>query len=270
MIRTGSLKHWPASLRWSMPWHGAMALGLASAPAQWPLWLGGLVVNHVALTAAGLTPRSSLLGPNITRLPEPARAQSVISLTFDDGPDPRVTPQVLDLLAQYQASASFFCIGTALQRHPALARRIVAAGHSIENHTQRHSHVFSFLGPNGFRREISAAQATIAELTGAAPRFFRAPAGMRNPLLQPVLAELGLQLTSWTRRGFDTVAGEPELVYQRLERRLAASDILLLHDGHAASSPSGKPVILEVLPRLLDRIREQRLRALSLPQAFAL
>ncbi len=263
------MKNWSKLMRWSVPWHGAMALGYVVAPAHWPVWLSGLVLDHAALTAAGLTPRSKMLGPNLTRLPESARSQRMIALTFDDGPDPVVTPQVLALLAQARAQASFFCIGTALRAHPQIAEQILKAGHSLENHTQHHSHQFSFLGRAGFRREIAAAQSTVAKLSGVAPKFFRAPAGLRNPLLQPVLAELGLQLTSWTRRGFDTVAGDAELVYQRLEKNLAAGDILLLHDGHAALSRRGAPVILEVLPRLLARIAELGLRPVSLPQAFA-
>ncbi len=262
------MKAWSNLMRWSVPWHGAMALGWALAPGQWPVWLSGLAANHAALTAAGLVPRSSLLGPNITRLPELACKQQMIALTFDDGPDPAVTPMVLAMLEQAQARASFFCIGTALQKHPQLAVQIVKAGHSLENHTQRHSHRFSFLSAAGFRREILAAQSTIENISGVAPKFFRAPAGMRNPLLQPVLADLGLSLTSWTRRGFDTVAADSDLIFQRLERNLSAGDILLLHDGHAARSRSGSPVILEVLPRLLKRILELELRAVSLPEAF--
>lgn len=262
------MNHWSNLMRWSVPWHGAMAAGWAMAPGQWQIWLGGLAANHLALTAAGLTPRSSILGPNLTRLPEAASRQQMIALTFDDGPDPAVTPEVLDLLARAQAGASFFCIGTALRKHAKLAAQIVEAGHSIENHTYSHSHRFSFLSPSGFRSEIAAAQSMISGISGVAPKFFRAPAGMRNPLLQPVLAELGLSLTSWTRRGFDTVAADADLVYRRLSRNLSAGDILLLHDGHAARNRSGTPVILEVLPRLLRRIRELELRAVSLPQAF--
>lgn len=262
------MKYWSTLMRGSIPWHGAMAIGWALMPGQWPIWLAGLAANHAALTAAGLVPRSSMLGPNITRLPESARKQRMIALTFDDGPDPTVTPRVLELLAQAQVKASFFCIGTALQKHPQIAAQIIKAGHSIENHTQRHSHSFSFSGPSGFRNEIRLAQSTIEDISGHAPKFFRAPAGMRNPLLQPVLADLGLSLTSWTRRGFDTVASDAELILRRLEKNLSAGDILLLHDGHAARSRTGTPVILEVLPRLLSRIAELGLRPVSLPQAF--
>ena len=99
------------------------------------------------------------------------------------------------------------------------------------------------------------AQDSIVAATGCAPRFFRAPAGLRNPFLEPVLARLGLTLASWTRRGFDTVASDPAAVFARLAQPLRAGDILLLHDGNAARSPTGTPVILDVLPRLLGAVQ---------------
>jgi peptidoglycan/xylan/chitin deacetylase (PgdA/CDA1 family) len=110
-------------------------------------------------------------------------------------------------------------------------------------------------------------------VTGQNPRFFRAPAGLRNPFLEPILKRLNLQLASWTRRGFDTVNADPEDVYRRLERSLAGGDILLLHDGHAAraragSPAAGTPVILEVLPRLLETLSRRQLRPVTLRAAL--
>ncbi len=89
-------------------------------------------------------------------------------------------------------------------------------------------------------REIGAAQASLADIVGEAPRFFRAPAGLRNPFLAPVLQRLDLQLVSWTRRGFDTVRRDPDAMLARLGSRLAAGDILLAHDGNAARDPNGR------------------------------
>ena len=103
------------------------------------------------------------------------------------------------------------------------------------------------------RVDIEAAQARIADVTGRLPMLFRAPAGLRSPLLAPVLARSGLQLASWTRRGFDTVASDADKVYQRLNRHLGAGDILLLHDGKSAALLNGRPIIFDVLPRLLSR-----------------
>ena len=205
-----------------------------SSPPAWPWALGAVGANHLVLTGGGLWPRSRWLGRNWTRLPAAAAARQEIAITIDDGPDPEVTPAVLDLLDAHKARATFFVIASAAARHPALCREIVRRGHSVQNHSDRHSHTFSLLGPRGLAREIGAAQARLADLVGVAPRFFRAPAGLRNPLLAPVLERLDLELVSWTRRGFDTVRREPAGVLARLCDGLGAGDILLLHDGNAA------------------------------------
>ena len=252
---------------------GAVHLGAAAAvfarPRAWPWALGAVALNHAALAATGLWPRSQLLGPNWTRLPEQAGTTAGVAITIDDGPEPDVTPQVLARLAQYRACATFFCVGERVLRYPDLAQEIVRRGHAIENHSQRHRHNFSLLGPGGVSAEISRAQESIFRVTGSRPRFFRAPAGLRNPFLDPVLARLKLRLASWTRRGFDTVIADPDAVFRRLARSLQSGDILLLHDGHAARSRSGKPVILEVLPRLLDALNAQGLTPVTLRSALA-
>jgi peptidoglycan/xylan/chitin deacetylase (PgdA/CDA1 family) len=247
---------------------GALALVLAR-PSAWPWAVGAVVADHALLTAAGLTPRSALLGPNWTRLPAAAGDRREVAITVDDGPDPRVTPRVLDLLEERGAKATFFCIGERVQRHAELTREMVRRGHSVENHSQRHLNYFSLLGPRGLVAEVERAQDTIGITTGQQPLFFRAPAGLRSPFLDPVLSRLGLRLASWTRRGFDTVNSSAPTVLGKLTRGLGAGDILLLHDGHAARTASGAAVILEVLPRLLDALACARLTPVTLRAALA-
>jgi peptidoglycan/xylan/chitin deacetylase (PgdA/CDA1 family) len=246
---------------------GAAAAALAR-PHVWPWALGAFVANHVGLAAAGLWPRSQLLGPNWIRLPAQNGVAARVAITIDDGPDPDVTPQVLSQLAAHHAHATFFCVGVRVERYADLAREIVSRGHAIENHSQRHRHNFSLLGPGGMSAEISRAQDSILRVTGSRPRFFRAPAGLRNPFLDPILARLHLHLASWTRRGFDTVNANADAVYRRLASPLQDGDILLLHDGNAARSRGGKPVILEVLPRLLDALASIELRPVTLRSAL--
>ena len=248
--------------------HLAALAAVVVAPALWPWALAAVVLNHVAITAIGLTPRSHWLGQNITRLPAAAVARREVALTIDDGPEPAVTPAVLDLLDAAGHKATFFCIAERVQAHPALAREILARGHSIQNHTARHRHDFSFLGPRGYAAEIERAQQMLEAVTGQRPRCFRAPAGLRNPFLAPVLHRLGLTLVSWTRRGFDTRERDAPKVLARLTRGLAAGDILLLHDGNAARSAAGRPVVLEVLPPLLARLDADGLRSVTLPEAL--
>ncbi|HXQ64445.1 MAG TPA: polysaccharide deacetylase family protein [Steroidobacteraceae bacterium] len=254
-------RRWRASrlVTASVAMHAAAVGAVALRPGLWPWALGGLIADHGLLTAAGLWPRSSLLGANLTRLPPPAAGRREIAVTIDDGPDPDVTPGLLAILEQQQVRATFFCIGERVASNPDLARDIVRRGHAIENHSLRHLYRFPLLGPRAMADEISTAQQIIESTVGEAPQFFRAPAGLRNPFLDPILARLGLQLASWTRRGFDTVNDRPAEVLARLTRQLGPGDILLLHDGHAARTPSGRPVALEVLPALLEAIAAARL-----------
>jgi peptidoglycan/xylan/chitin deacetylase (PgdA/CDA1 family) len=244
------------------------ATAMLARPGTWPWAVGALAANHLGLAAAGLWPRSRLLGPNWTRLPERSGVASGVAITIDDGPDPAVTPQVLAQLAEHGAHATFFCVGVHVERYPDLAREIVGRGHDIENHSQRHRHNFSLLGPAAMAAEIARAQDGILRVTGSSPRFFRAPAGLRNPFLDPVLTRLQLDLVSWTRRGFDTVNTNADAVYRRLANPLRDGDILLLHDGNAARSRGGAPVILEVLPRLLDALAAKQLRPVTLRSAL--
>ncbi len=246
--------------------HTLAVASLLAAPSRWPWALGLVACDHVALTVAGLIPRLSLLGPNLLRLPPSAGPH--VALTFDDGPDPAVTPHVLDLLDRHRARASFFCIGEAVLRHRSLAREIVARGHRIENHSFHHSKAFSLYLPGRQRSEIEQAQATIADAVGRPPVLFRAPAGLRNVFLEPILAAGGLRLVSWTRRGFDTVTRDPRRVSAKLMRGLAAGDILLLHDGEPARDASGRPVALEALEVVLSELERRGLSSIPVDEGL--
>jgi peptidoglycan-N-acetylglucosamine deacetylase len=242
-------------------------------PHWWPWTLSAVLADHLLLAVSGLWPRSHLLGPNWTHLPPPAAGPcegmpAAVAITIDDGPDPEVTGRVLEVLDAHGARATFFCIGERVERHPAIARAIVAAHHEIGNHSYRHLMSFSLMGPRAVACEVARAQAVIGEATGEVARFFRAPAGLRNPFLEPALTRANLQLVSWTRRGFDTVYGSAGRVLGSLTRDLRGGDILLLHDGHAARTPAGTPVILEVLPRLLRALQAVQLAPITLRQAL--
>ena len=247
--------------------HIAAAVLLLAQPSAWGLALAAVALNHLALIGAVFFPRAQWLGPNLARLPAAAAARDEISLSFDDGPDPEVTPRVLEVLDRYRARASFFCVGRKAAAHPELMKEIARRGHTVENHSQRHSPAFAFSGLGRLRREVDEAQAAIAGLTGRVPAYFRAPAGFRSPQLDPVLGERGLRYASWTRRGFDTVEKDPAAVLRRLTRDLRAGDMLLLHDGSAARTREGEPVVLAVLPRLLELLARRGLKPVTLPAA---
>jgi peptidoglycan/xylan/chitin deacetylase (PgdA/CDA1 family) len=256
---------------------GLLHVGVLAALVRWPtLWsslLLTLLADHALITVAGLWPRSTLLGPNCRRLGDAGSRQRAVALTFDDGPEPGVTPQVLDLLERAGARATFFLIGERAAREPGLVRAIADAGHTIANHTWSHSKAFALLPPRAIAAELDRTQDLLATLTGNSPVFFRPPAGIRNVLLEPLLARRGLHLASWTRRGLDAFAHDAETVYRRLAYALSPGDILLLHDGQLTGvqqrrSSSQGPLALAVLPRLLETLARKRLTSMALTSAL--
>jgi len=253
-------------VRLSAGLHAGAAAALL-LPGAWPWALGAVGLNHLALTAAGMVPSCRLLGPNFTRLPASHALRNEVALTLDDGPHPDLTPQALALLAEHGARASFFLIGERAQRHPGLVRAILAGGHTVENHTHTHPLHFSTFGMAAQRRQILCAQQAI-QAAGGQPRYFRPPVGLRNPLLDPVLAGLGLHHASWSRRGADGWLADPVRILRRLDG-VAAGEVLLLHDGTWRPDPGGRPPLLTVLPALLQRLRAQGLRAVPLPDPWA-
>jgi peptidoglycan/xylan/chitin deacetylase (PgdA/CDA1 family) len=237
---------------------------MATSPARWRFLSGLVVANHLFLGAAGLLPRSRILGPNVSRLPPGQAVEGLVSLTFDDGPDPEVTPAVLRLLAEHGARVSFFFVGRQADRHPDLVAATVHGGHQVENHSYSHSYTFAFGGPATLGREIDRAQEALGRTSGRSPRFFRPPAGIRSPLLEPILARRDLLLASWTRRGYDAVDGNAARVAGRLLKGLASGDVLLLHDGRPARDKHGRPVVLQVLSNVLEELRGRDLRSVPL------
>ena len=256
----------PAAIRVSAALHIGCVAGLAIDPASWSYIAAALAGNHVVLGLAGMWPRSTWLGPNLRRLPPDSIARREIALTFDDGPDPALTPRVLELLDRYDAKATFFCIAEHAAAHRDMVREVIRRGHTIENHTFRHPGAFAIYGMRRLRREIEAAQDTLAVLSGRPPAFFRAPMGLRSPLLYPVLARAGLMHVSWTRRAFDTVDPDPHRVVERLHRDLAAGDILALHDRPPARTRR-QPATLTALPALLERAVRDKFRCVTLGAA---
>ena len=255
--------------RWRpRPFLGASALlhvGAGALVAWRPelLWPAALTLlgDHAAIMGSCLVPRCALVDHNVRRASGSAKRPSVV-LSFDDGPDRRTTPRVLDMLDEAGFSASFFCVGERVDSEPRLAREIVRRGHRIENHTYSHSHLFAFYGPGRMRRDIGRAQQTIERVSGRRPRWFRAPAGLRNPWLDPVLHGLDLRLVSWTRRGYDALSRDGAQILRRLRQGLSPGAILLLHDGSSLRESATR--VLDVLPGLLESIESAGLGARAL------
>ena len=150
-----------------------------------------------------------------------ATGRNEVWLTIDDGPDPASTPRVLELLAEHGARATFFVVGRQVARHPDLARRIAAEGHTLANHTQSHP-VFDFwmVCPRRAGEEIDACGRALCEAGVDAEPYFRPPVGVRSPFVEGQLALRGLAMVLWTARGFDASGRKPEDALHRIAPRI--------------------------------------------------
>lgn len=260
---------WQPSLliKFSVILHAVLLVVLLASPQLWRWLLAIFIADHLLIALVGLWPRSNWLGPNWTKLPAAAAKRNQVALTIDDGPEPLVTKPVLDILDRYQVKATFFYIGEQAKQHPDLCREIIKRGHAIENHSQHHKLYFSMLGTKGIMQEIIEGQETLSNVTGKHPQFFRAPAGLRNPFLDPILNRLGLRLASWSVRAFDTKVRDPEKVKSKLIAGLRPGAIVLLHDGNAARTKDDVPIIVAVLPALLEAAQAKGLNFVTLADA---
>jgi len=173
-----------------------------------------------------------------------------VALTFDDGPDLRSTPQLLELLQEQKIPAAFFCIGRRVEENPELAARIVREGHMLGNHSYAHSNFTNFYSRSRLRTELQQAQVAVEKACGMAPKLFRPPVGLSNPNTFRAAQDLDLKVIGWSIRSLDTVIKEPEKIIARIRRGLEPGAIILLHDGNI---PVEK--LIATVKTLLDTLR---------------
>ncbi|MDX1271883.1 polysaccharide deacetylase family protein [Bizionia paragorgiae] len=156
--------------------------------------------------------------------------KKIIALTFDDGPHPEYTPKVLALLKQYEAKATFFCIGKHVEKHPEIVQAIINQGHSIGNHSYTHSNTIAFKSKQGWLEEIKRTDALITKITGVSTKLFRPPFGVTTPHLAAALKVTGPICVGWNIRSFDTFFKTPKTISNRVLNHIHPGSIILLHD----------------------------------------
>ena len=191
-----------------------------------------------------------------------------VALTFDDGPDPRWTPAVLDLLDERNHRATFFVIGERAANQLALLRDIAIRGHEIANHSWSHSYLTPFMSPAMLASELHRTNAVVEGATGRRPRWFRPPVGLLSPRVVAGADRANMELVHWTATGRDGVARTTaDEAFKRLEPALEPGAILVLHD--ARISGDGEPAARVVLSRVLDRLEAKGLRSVTLTELCA-
>lgn len=240
----------------------------------WPIVNGILVALAVAdalgfvLWYACSWPRSQILGPALFRGPSGSRK---IALTFDDGPLPPYSQQILDILRSRNAKATFFVCGKDVEQHPEILRRICSEGHTIGNHTWSHPYL-CFMNRTKCAEEIDRTQRVIQQATGSAPRFFRPPYGERWFGLYPVLRDRGLRLVQWSASGDDWKLAADDII-SSVRAGLRPGAIVLLHDGRQKAGGYLQELVRRVvgatdgrnqqsIPRNLDADASETVKAL--------
>ncbi|MBU2951268.1 polysaccharide deacetylase family protein [Tamlana agarivorans] len=183
-----------------------------------------------------------------------------IAITFDDGPNPEFTPQVLQLLKTYNAQATFFCIGNQIEGHPELFKEILDNLHVVGNHTYSHSNFFGFFGTKKVVLELERTSEIIEKLSGLKPQLYRPAFGVTNPNINWALKQTGLQSIGWSKRSLDTTGLDESAILKRITSNLKAGDVILLHDS------SQKTIV--VLEQLLLFLQRQNLTPVTIDTLF--
>ena len=197
------------------------------------------------------------------RIDDPAGA----AITFDDGPHPEGTPAALEALQEADAQATFFLCGEQVEREPALAAEIVAAGHTVAVHGYRHRNMLR-LAPRTFVEDLERGIGAIEDAVGLRPEIYRPPYGIFSyPGMVEVKAR-GLRSLLWSRWGHDWRGrATAEGIAAELTEGLRGGDVLLLHDADHYSAPDCWRDTVAALPRVLETIERAGLRAGAVPVA---
>ncbi|HEY8097416.1 MAG TPA: polysaccharide deacetylase family protein [Methylobacter sp.] len=157
-------------------------------------------------------------------------SEKEIALTFDDGPNREYTPQVLSILAQYNAPATFFVIGKNIPGNESLLKQIDAAGHSIGSHSYTHSYWVDFKCVQGFKDELNQTSESVFNIVGKRMKLFRPPYGVTTPNLAKASNALDYRIIGWSIRSFDTTADSAQTITRRVQAQIKPGAIILLHD----------------------------------------
>jgi peptidoglycan-N-acetylglucosamine deacetylase len=200
-------------------------------------------------------------GPVVTRFETDRRE---VWLTIDDGPDPEDTPDLLDLLREHDAHATFFVIGRKVEQCRPLIRRVLEEGHSLGNHTYSHRAAFWWAMPRPLvRREITLCDETLLVASGQKPRWFRSPVGMNNASIHPAAQATGHRVIGWSAAGGDGCPAAPCEIVSRIMKEVTPGAIILIHEGGCSRRRA------VTLARLLEALSAEGYRCV-LPEESAL
>lgn len=188
--------------------------------------------------------------------------EKIIALTFDDGPNAAFSPEVLKVLDEYNATATFFVIGKNIEGNEEILKQIDSKGHLLGNHTFSHSFFIDFKGRKGFMEELTKTTAAVYRITGRQMRFFRPPYGVTTPHLAAAAKDLHYCVIGWNVRSLDATKDPEELIVKRVKEQLQPGSVILFHDTSAKT--------VNVLKQTLNFAKENGFKIVSTERLFGL
>ena len=191
----------------------------------------------------------------------------VVALTFDDGPSPVWTPQILDELKKAGVKATFFMIGKYVEKHPQIARRVVEEGHDIGNHSYDHR-VLIYYKMKTLEREINDAERVIKDITGQTTHYFRPPKAWITYKEKEKIKQMGYKIILWTLNSKDWVTFDDKYMVRFLVHNVRPGDIILFHDGGGVFSTEGgdRHETVKTIPQLVEKLREKGYRFVTITE----
>ena len=226
-------------------------------------WLPSICFLAFALNEIA-NPRGAFLGRVLWK-GDPAG----VGLTFDDGPHPEHTPRVFDILDKYSVKATFFVIGRHVRNHAHIVKEGARRGHLMGNHTQNHFRWMNFLPVEKIRAEITECQDELERCVGYRPRFYRQPAGFRNPRIFGILKRCGMSLAGWQARAFDTQRRNPDAIAATILGKVRPGGVILLHDGSDSRNDDRAPT-LKALPIIIEGLKDRGREFHTLDRLFGM
>lgn len=208
------------------------------------------IVIGFFLTLSAVLPDNHVFGPVIT---EGQTDRKIVALTFDDGPYPPYTDQVLDILQEYRVPATFFLIGRNAEKHPELVKRILAEGHQLGNHTYNHVDLLKAERPE-IVREIEKTEKTIADITGQRPQVVRPPHGFRDPVVLEVMSERHLKVVEWSVMSRDWTNPGVDVIVERTVSKVKNGSVILLHDGDGIAGTASRAQTVEAVRHIIREL----------------
>jgi peptidoglycan-N-acetylglucosamine deacetylase len=214
---------------------------------RFPWLIAAAVCVHSCFSYAIASPICGWLGPIVTRF---RPRGNEVWLTIDDGPAGEASVWLGTEMERRGARATFFVKGENLARDPEIGRALIAAGHTLANHTQTHPATFFWwLRPATLRAEIDSCNEALRHAGVAVMQWFRSPVGLKHVFLQPALARRGMRLIAWSVRGRDGLNCDPDAVARRVGARVSPGAVIVLHEGKKRSN--------EAILRVVDELQER-------------